>query len=133
MADLPSVNIEEIKNFKRISESDADTSVFMLNLNRYSEEAGYPEGALYKEYMSILGQLLLEVGGKVLWRTNVQGQVVGNQKIDEALGIWYPSHKSFMQLMSAPSSKENMRLRELAVAHADFHKCEDYTQKSIKE
>ena len=25
-----------------------------------------------------------EVGGKVLWRTNVQSQVVGNQKIDEA-------------------------------------------------
>ena len=128
MADLPSVNIAEIENFKRISTSSADTSVFMLNLNRYSEEAGYPEGTLYKNYMSILEKLLLEVGGKVLWRTNVQSQVVGNQKIDEALGIWYPSHKSFMQLMNAPSSKENMRLRGLAVAYADLHKCEDYTK-----
>jgi len=128
MADLPSVNIAEIENFKRISKSSADTSVFMLNLNRYSEEAGYPEGTLYKNYMSILEKLLLEVGGKVLWRTNVQSQVVGNQKIDEALGIWYPSHKSFMQLMNAPSSKENMRLRALAVAYADLHKCEDYTK-----
>tara|TARA_B110000438_G_C15598046_1_gene556755 strand:- start:84 stop:470 length:387 start_codon:yes stop_codon:yes gene_type:complete len=128
MADLPSVNIAEIENFKRISKSSADTSVFMLNLNRYSEEAGYPEGTLYKNYMSILEKLLLEVGGKVLWRTNVQSQVVGNQKIDEALGIWYPSHKSFMQLMNAPSSKENMRLRGLAVAYADLHKCEDYTK-----
>ena len=128
MADLPSVNIAEIENFKRISKSSADTSVFMLNLNRYSEEAEYPEGTLYKNYMSILEKLLLEVGGKVLWRTNVQSQVVGNQKIDEALGIWYPSHKSFMQLMNAPSSKENMRLRGLAVAYADLHKCEDYTK-----
>ena len=128
MADLPSVNIAEIENFKRISNSSADTSVFMLNLNRYSEEAGYPEGTLYKNYMSILEKLLLEVGGKVLWRTNVQSQVVGNQKIDEALGIWYPSHKSFMQLMNAPSSKENMRLRGLAVAYADLHKCDDYTK-----
>ena len=50
MADLPSVNIAEIENFKRISDSSADTSVFMLNLNRYSEEAGYPEGTLYKKY-----------------------------------------------------------------------------------
>ncbi|MFL2798775.1 MAG: hypothetical protein ACJZ89_04195 [Paracoccaceae bacterium] len=129
MVDLPSVNIAEIENFKRISESSADTSVFMLNLNRYSEEAEYPEGTLYKKYMSILEKLLLEVGGKILWRTNIQSQVVGNQKIDEALGIWYPSHKSFMQLMDAPSSKENMRLRDLAVAHADLHKCEDYTKK----
>ena len=128
MADLPSVNIAEIENFKRISKSSADTSVFMLNLNRYSDEAGYPEGTLYKNYMSILEKLLLEVGGKVLWRTNVQSQVVGNQKIDGALGIWYPSHKSFMQLMNAPSSKENMRLRGLAVAYADLHKCEDYNK-----
>ncbi len=128
MADLPSVNISEIENFKRVSKSSADTSVFMLNLNRYSEEAGYPEGTFYKNYISILEKLLLEVGGKVLWRTNVQSQVVGNQKIDEALGIWYPSHKSFMQLMNAPSSKENMRLRGLAVAYAGLHKCEDYTK-----
>ena len=78
--------------------------------------------------MSILEKLLLEVGGKVLWKTNVQSQVVGNQKIDEALGIWYRSHKSFMQLMNAPSSKENMKLRGLAVAYADLHKCEDYTK-----
>ena len=69
-----------------------------------------------------------KVGGKVLWKTNVKSQVVGNQKIDEALGIWYPSHKSFMQLMNAPSSKENMRLKDLAVAYADLHKCEDYTK-----
>lgn len=55
--------------------------------------------------MSILEKLLLEVGGKVFWKTNVQSQVVGNQKIDETLGIWYRSHKSFMQLMNALSSK----------------------------
>lgn len=48
MADLPSVNIAEIENFKRISKSSADTSVFMLNLNRYFEEARYPEGTLNK-------------------------------------------------------------------------------------
>ena len=128
MADLPNANVKEIENFKRIAESDSDTSVVMLNLNKYSADAGYPDGKLYKDYMGILEKLLIEVGGKVLWRTNVQGQVVGSQTIDEALGIWYPSHKSFLNLMSARSSQENMRLRNLAVAHADLHKCEDYTK-----
>ena len=49
----------------------------MLNLNRYTEDASYPDGDLYKEYMAVLSTLLEEVGGKVLWRTHVHGCVVG--------------------------------------------------------
>ena len=30
--------------------------------------------------------------------------VVGTQNIHEALGIWYPSHQAFLDLMTAPSS-----------------------------
>jgi hypothetical protein len=45
--------------------------------------------------------------------------VVGNQDVDEALGVWYPSHQAFLNLMSAPASSENMQLRALAVEHAD--------------
>jgi hypothetical protein len=56
----------------------------------------------------------------------VLGHVVGSQDIDEALGIWYPSHQAFMTLMSAPASEENMRLRALAVEHADLHRCQAY-------
>ena len=69
MADLPNVHHEQIAEFKRIAASDNDTSVLMLNLNRYTEEANYPDGTLYKEYMAVLSTLLEEVGGKVLWRT----------------------------------------------------------------
>ena len=36
MADLPNVNHEQIAEFKRIAASDNDTSVLMLNLNRYT-------------------------------------------------------------------------------------------------
>ena len=128
MADLPNVNIHEIDEFKKLAGTDSDTSVVMLNLNKYSTKANYPEGELYKEYMNILSQLLVEVGGKILWQTGVHGQVVGNQHIHEALGIWYPSHQAFLNLMSAPSSQENMRLRSEAVEHADLHRCDDYTQ-----
>ncbi len=126
MADLPSVNTAEIEVFKRIAQSDADGPVFMLNLNKYRAEAQYPTGKLYKDYMAILDALLIQVGGKILWRTSVLGHVVGNQDIDEIIGIWYPTHKAFINLMSAPASSENMRLRALAVAHADLHRCEAY-------
>ena len=97
MADLPNVNIEQIEEFKRLANTDGDTSILMLNLNRYRPEAGYPNGELYKEYIAVLDQLLSEVGGKILWRTHLHGVVVGEQKIYEALGIWYPSHAAFFK------------------------------------
>ena len=64
MADLPNVNVEQIEEFKRLANTDDDTSVLMLNLNRYRPEAGYPNGELYKEYMGVLDQLLSEVAAK---------------------------------------------------------------------
>ena len=126
MANLPNVNALEIDAFKQIAQSNADGPVFMLNLNKYRSQAHYPDGQLYRDYMSVLDQLLSQVGGKILWRTRVLGHVVGNQDIDEALGIWYPNHQAFLNLMSAPASGENMRLRALAVEHADLHRCETY-------
>ena len=123
MADLPNVNEDEIETFKKISRSAADGPVFMLNLNKYRVEAHYPDGQLYRDYMAVLDALLLQVGGQILWRTKVLGHVVGNQDIDEALGIWYPKHQAFLNLMSAPASGENMRLRALAVERADLHRC----------
>lgn len=124
MAELPNTNIEEIKNFKSIANSEDDKPVLMINLNRYREEAGYPSGELYKQYMSILEQLLSEVGGKIQWQTQVHGTLVGSQNIHEAIGIWYPSHRAFLALMSAPSSERNMTLRRKAVEHADLHRCD---------
>ena len=126
MADLPNVNIDEIGVFKSIAGSAEDTPILMLNLNRYVEDANFPDGALYQEYMTVLGQLLTEVGGSILWRTTVHGTVVGTQNIHEALGIWYPSHQAFLDLMTAPSSAQNMKLRSQTVAHADLHRCDTF-------
>ena len=126
MANLPNVNIDEIGVFKSIAGSAEDTPILMLNLNRYVEEANFPDGALYLEYMTVLDQLLTEVGGRILWRTTVHGTVVGTQNIHEALGIWYPSHQAFLDLMTAPSSSQNMELRRRTVAHADLHRCDTF-------
>ena len=45
--------------------------------------------------MEILNILLNEVGGKILWQTEASATLIGNQKIHEAIGIWYPSHQAF--------------------------------------
>ena len=92
MAELPSLNLTEIEKMKVIAHGSQDDAVFMLNLNKYRDVAEYPTGKLYQAYMKVLEQLLKEVGGKILWRTEVFGQVVGTQDIDVVLGIWYPSH-----------------------------------------
>lgn len=124
MANLPNTNNEEIENFKKIAGSNDDRPVLMLNLNRYRPKAQYPDGKLYKEYMVVLDQLLSEVGGKIKWRTKVHGTLVGSQNIHEAIGIWYPSHRAFLKVMSAPASERNMLLRKEAVEHADLHRCD---------
>ena len=126
MADLPNVNAEEIGVFNAIAGSSDDGPVLMLNLNSYAEEANFPDGDLYREYMAVLDQLLIEVGGRILWCTKVRGTVVGTQNIHEASEIWYPSHQAFLDLMTAPSSARNMELRSKTVPHADLHRCDTY-------
>ena len=126
MANLPNVNIDEIDVFKSIAGSAEDTPILMLNLNRYVEDANFPDGILNVEYMTVLDRLLTEVGGRILWRTTIHGTVVGTQNIHEALGIWYPSHQAFLDLMTAPSSSQNMELRRRTVAHADLHRCDTF-------
>ena len=54
MADLPNVNAEEIGVFRSIAGGADDGPVLMLNLNRYVEEANFPSGELYREYMNVL-------------------------------------------------------------------------------
>ena len=52
MAELPSANMEELDLIESIASSESDTSVLMINLNRYAPDADYPNGQLYKDYMA---------------------------------------------------------------------------------
>ena len=116
-------NESELAEIRSIAESGNDRPVLMLNLNRYSEEAGYPSGEAYRAYMAALEALLPRVGGQILWRTPVFGQPVGEQAIDEILAAWYPSHRAFLELPRAPGADENFRLRRQCVEYAVIHRC----------
>ncbi len=115
-------NDAEISRIREIAESGHDHPVLMLNLNVYAPAAGFPDGALYRQYMAVLEAFLPVVGARVLWRHPVYGQVTGEQPLHEVLAAWYPSHQSFLDLPTAPGAEENFRLRALAVERAVIHR-----------
>jgi hypothetical protein len=112
----------ETQLIEDIAGSGADGPVMMINLNYYSVEASFPSGELYKRYMSVLEKFLPVVGAKILWRHPVFGQVTGEQPLHEILAAWYPTHQAFLDLLNAPGSEENFRLRALAVEAAVIHR-----------
>lgn len=122
MAEVKNRNDDEIEVIRGIASSGHNGPVLMLNLNRYAKEAGFPDGDLYQNYMSVLERFLPVVGAKILWRHPVLGQPIGEQDLDEALAAWYPTHQSFLDLFTAPGAEENFRLRGLAVEYAVIHR-----------
>ena len=115
-------NEREVAEIKVVASSKSDSPVLMVNINKYND-GEYPNGETYRDYMKILPKILDEVGAKVLWQLPALGQPVGSQAADEILGIWYPSHKSFLSLPTAPSSVENFRLKNLCVSEPVVHRC----------
>ncbi|MGI9612547.1 MAG: hypothetical protein ACR2QO_06550 [Acidimicrobiales bacterium] len=102
-------------------EADGDDApVLMLNLNRYSVEAGFPDGDDYRLYMSRLEHAVQADGGSVLWRTSVIDAVIGcdHDDYDEILAVWYPSHSAFLELPNADGAALMFESRKQCVAHA---------------
>ena len=116
-------NDGELDAIRRIASTD-NGPVLMINLNRYAPGSGFPDGAPYRDYMRVLEALLPRVGARILWRTPVYGQPVGEQAIDEVLAAWYPTHQAFLDLPDAPGADENFRLRRECVEYAVIHRCE---------
>ena len=89
-------NEEELAVIASIARSGDDGPVLMLNLNRYKADAGFPGKGIHGDYITGLEKFPPAVGGQILWRQPVHGQAVGDQRIDEFLAVWYPSHQSFL-------------------------------------
>ena len=114
---------KELEVIRAIAGTEQDRPVTMLNLNRYTADADYMDGKLYRAYMDGLIAFLPNVGAKILWRTPVFGRVVGDQTLHEVLAAWYPSHQAFLDLPKAPGAERNYALRSEAVEYAAIHRC----------
>ena len=50
-SELTNVNFATIERMEEPAKNPNAGPIFFLNLNKYSIAAGFPDGALYKEYM----------------------------------------------------------------------------------
>ena len=116
-------NEAELKIIREIAESGDDCPVLMLNLNKYNDGAGFPNGSPYKDYMKVLEHLLPRVGGRIVWRSEYLGRAVGKQDVDEVLAAWYSSHQAFLDLPDELGARENFRLRKICIKSAVIHRC----------
>ncbi|MFQ3315372.1 MAG: hypothetical protein ACI9BS_001621 [Candidatus Poriferisodalaceae bacterium] len=106
----------QIDVIQALAGSIEDTPVLMLNINRYTEEAGFPNGDLYKSYMRAIEYSVGKVGGSVLWRRPIFASVVGDLTgFNEVFGVWYPSYQSFIDLPKADGAKMMFRHRKTCV------------------
>jgi hypothetical protein len=115
----------DIDAIRATAASGQDVPVLMLNLNRYTSAAAYPNGREYQDYVAVMMQTIARVGGRVLWRTPVHGQPIGceHDRVDEMLAVWYPNHAAFLDLHSMEGAEDLWRRRRRCVANAVLHRC----------
>lgn len=111
---------DAIDRIKDKAGSVDDGPVTMLNINRYHSDVSFPTGEHYVAYLADLEDTVGSVGGDVLWRTPVHGQVIGcdHENYDEILAVWYPSFQAFLALSDAPGAGRMFEGRKRCVAHA---------------
>ena len=127
MSILPDRNELEFAKIEEIANSENDRPVFMLNLNKYFDRSGFlNRNEKYNDYIETVYAILHETGGKMLWRSTVHDQMVGNQEIDEAWAVWYPSHKAFLGLKDVPTAAKLFTLKRQIVERAVIHRCDPY-------
>jgi uncharacterized protein (DUF1330 family) len=85
----------QLGEVSRIAGSSEDGPVVMLNLNRYRDREAY-----YR-YAAVAAAVLERVGGRVLWHSQAQGTVIGDESdvYDEVIAVWYPSMSAFVALV----------------------------------
>ena len=117
-----------------IAKSKNDYPVLMINQNRYLKSE-FPDGDLYSKWRTINKKMISEVNGKVIWTLKVEAPhlINGNlEPLDEILAYWYPSHKSFLNLVNSSHRNENLRIREDLISYAVIHRCDGRNVPQIK-
>ena len=87
--------------------------IVMINLLRYRERAGYPDGfgaepcsgrEAYLRYGAQAAPLIESVGGRMVWMGSVQATLIApdGEQWDDAVLVEYPSRKSFVEMISQP-------------------------------
>ena len=87
---------EQFAELDALAGGDGDGPVVMLNLNRYSDRDAY------LRYGAVAAAVLDRVGGRILWHSDAKLTVIGEQRYDEVIAVWYPSLAAFRALTTDP-------------------------------
>lgn len=113
----------EIKIIEEIIRTK-DGPTLMINLNRYKEGL-FPFSDVYLKWKEVNERMIDSVGGKILWRLPVLGQLLtnnANEPIDEIIAYWYPSHQSLLATRGTEITKLNFELRQDLIDYAIIHR-----------
>jgi uncharacterized protein (DUF1330 family) len=120
------------EQFERISSSDDDSPVIMLNLLRFKERAdgidaadGITGAEAYARYGAAVVEHLDRVGGRILWTIVPQESVIGpaEGEWDLVAAVEYPSRAMFLQMASDPGYLAIHAHREAAVEDSRLIAC----------
>jgi uncharacterized protein (DUF1330 family) len=105
-----------------------DTPINMLNLVKFRALADYPDGhphagkgwtgaEAYAEYGRSSAEIFNQVGGKIIWRGQMECMVTGPQDVfwDAAFVAAYPNAGAFLAMISDPDYKIAVVNRQAAV------------------
>ena len=111
---------QQLAEVSGVAGSDGDAPLVMLNLNRYRDREAY-----YR-YAAVAATVLERVGGRVLWHTQAQSTVIGDQSdiYDEVIAVWYPSAAAFVALATDPEISAVREERIAGLERATLLRCE---------
>ena len=87
---------EQFAEVDALAGGDADGPVVMLNLNAYRDRDAY------LRYGAVAAAVLDRVGGRILWYSDARLTVIGDERYDEVIAVWYPSLAAFRALTTDP-------------------------------
>lgn len=116
-------------NFDVFKALPRDEPIHMLNLLRYRELAGYPDGhehhgkgwtgrRAYQEYGKTSGPIFRRVGGTIVWRGAFQTVVTGPEGMrwDDGFVAQYPNSGAFFEMLKDPDYQRAVANRTAALA-----------------
>ena len=105
-----------------------DEPINMLNFLRFNEHAVYPDdhpnaglgwsGArAYHEYGKTSGPIFERVGGRIIWRGDMQAMVIGpaSRHWDSAFIAYYPNSGAFLEMVTDPEYQKAVVNRQAAI------------------
>jgi len=97
-------------------------AIVMINLLRYRDSASLQGETLtgrqcYEKYEQAVLPLLIQIGGRVVWRGKPRFVVIGppDERWDDAILVRYPSRSAFGSMVNSPEYRAIMPFRTAAL------------------